>query len=262
MRKIVCILSIGTLLLAGCAAQQTANTHSVAGDNQRAQDVSATPERQIDANSENAPLNMEFSARKYDIDSPDSITVVVNKLRPLADMAYAPAELVAPSIPNVHGQPLRPEANAAMTQMYEAVKAATGTGFALCSGYRSYELQRTIYNRAVAYDGQAEADRFSARPGHSEHQTGLAIDIVVDDGGCALDDSFEVTPAGQWVKANAHHFGFILRYDKGLEPIVGFGHEQWHWRYVGVELATDMHNRGIRTLEEYFNLPPAPNYQQ
>ncbi len=200
------------------------------------------------------------SLSTLDIDDPASITVVVNKRRPLQELYYEPSDLVSPTIPNVTGQLLRAEANDAMTRMYHDLKAATGYGFALCSGYRSYWHQNSTYQHWLNTLGASTAEHFSARPGYSEHQTGLAIDIVAEGEGCRYDDHLYVTVAGQWMNENAHNYGYILRYVPGLQEITGFSNEWWHWRYVGVEVATDMREKGIATLEEYFGLEPAPDY--
>ena len=111
----------------------------------------------------------------------------------------------------------------------------------------------------VARDGIAAAETYSARPGHSEHQTGLAADL--DDGsGCAFMACFGQTATGLWLRENAYRYGFILRYDDGQQPVVGYIYEPWHFRYVGVEVAAGMREAGIRNLEEYFGLPAAPSY--
>jgi D-alanyl-D-alanine carboxypeptidase len=103
----------------------------------------------------------------------------------------------------------------------------------------------------VSANGQEAADKFSAKPGQSEHQTGLAIDITCEAMNYQLDYSFGVTDEGAWVKENAHRFGFIIRYPEGKEDITGYMYEPWHLRYVGVDLAEEVYNSGL-TLEEYF----------
>ncbi len=197
--------------------------------------------------------------RGYDIDTPSSITVVVSKTRPLLDVEYEP-ETVPSTVHSVNGQPLHPDANEALAAMNRDVTAATGTGFVLCSGYRSYWYQHDVYNNFVNSHGQEAADRTSARPGHSEHQLGLAADIMGEGQGCALGDAYTNTASGQWVNENAWQYGFILRYPDGLQGIVGYHYEPWHWRYVGEDVARDMHEGGYDTLEEYFGLPNAPDY--
>ncbi len=144
-------------------------------------------------------------------------------------------------------------AKAALVEMLEAGKAA-GYEYDAFSGFRSYEYQTNLYNRYVNRDGKENADRYSARPGHSEHQTGLAFDIGEKSRqDLWLTAEFGETPAGQWLMDNAHHYGFILRYPQGKEQITGFMYESWHYRYIGVEHATAIYNAKM-TLEEYLNI--------
>lgn len=194
------------------------------------------------------------------ISSPSSTTVVTNKKRPLAPRTWAPSDLRMPAyIPNTNGQPLRAEAALAVEQMYWTMMSEIGHGFYITSGYRSYAYQSQLFNAYVARDGVAAAERYSARPGYSEHQTGLAVDI--DDGlGCAFESCFGTSTVGWWLRQNAHRFGFILRYDYGQESKVGFLYEPWHFRYVGTAISNDMKSRGYVNLETYFQLPAAPTY--
>jgi len=190
------------------------------------------------------------------VPDPASLTAVVNKRRGLpAD--YTPAGLVTPSgIPGA--TQVRSELIAPLEQL-RADMAAAGITLRMSSAYRSYARQQTIYNGFVAREGVAGADTHSARPGNSEHQTGLVVDL--DDGtGCNLSACFGTKPGGIWLAENSWKYGFILRYGNGWQPIVGYTYEPWHFRYVGVDVSTDMHNRGILTLEEYFGLPAAPDY--
>lgn len=131
-----------------------------------------------------------------------------------------------------------------------AEAASTGLSLWILSGYRSHAHQTDNYTQRVASVGQEIADRGMARPGHSEHQTGLAIDVN------SLSTSFGATPTGQWVAANAHRFGFVVRYPDGKEAVTGFKYEPWHLRYLGVELATELTASGL-TLEERYGLPSA-----
>ncbi len=122
------------------------------------------------------------------------------------------------------------------------------------STYRSFEYQTTLYDRYVARDGKKAADTYSARPGYSEHQTGLAFDIgEVNFEQHFASSSFGETEAGKWVAANAHRFGFVMRYPKGKEQITGYMHESWHFRYVGTEVADEIF-KGNLTLEEYLGV--------
>ena len=115
------------------------------------------------------------------------------------------------------------------------------------SGFRSYWDQNYIYNNSVKNYGVEQTDTFSARPGHSEHQTGLAFDIG------AIDDDMGEWPSGIWLAENAHRYGFIIRYPKGKQHITGYKYGPWHVRYLGVNVATKVYNSGL-TLEEYLGI--------
>jgi len=122
-----------------------------------------------------------------------------------------------------------------------------GYNLKLVSGFRSYSDQKYIYNNYVKEYGQTLTDTFSARPGHSEHQTGLAFDVGW------IGDGFANTESGKWLAANAHNYGFIIRYPKGKENITGYQYEPWHIRYLGIEVATKVYNSGL-SLEEYLGI--------
>lgn len=216
--------------------------------------------------SEEAPsqsISGTFDKSKYSIDEPGSIWWVVNKTRPLPS-GYVPDDLVVPDVrlrlaaSNEQMQ----ASNTIVPALKEMFAAANADGVMLVfgSGYRSETLQRQFYNSYVAQDGQAAADRLSARPGTSEHQTGLTFDATSLSGTCHLETCFESTPEGAWLLEHAHAYGFIIRYPEGKEHITGYSYEPWHLRYVGVELATEMKDTGIQTLEEFFGLPAAPDY--
>lgn len=193
-----------------------------------------------------AKTNTTTGSVACDVTNPASITVVVNKKHCFSPPSWAPPDLV-----NVDGFLMRSVAANAMQQMRQAASAA-GVGFDLSSGYRSYSDQVATYNYWVQVNGSAAAaDTVSARPGYSEHQTGLAADLKTD--GCVLE-CFANTAQYTWLKANAASFGFIERYPPGLTAITGYSPEAWHWRYVGVPTATAMKNSGVQTLEAYFNI--------
>ena len=120
----------------------------------------------------------------------------------------------------------------------------------ISSGFRSFERQQELYTMYTSKDGQEMADIYSARPGHSEHQTGLAFDLN------SVDSSFADTAEGKWVNENCYKYGFIVRYPKDKETITGYKYEPWHLRYVGESLAKIIYNNGNwLTLEEYFGIP-------
>lgn len=165
------------------------------------------------------------------------VTKVYNKKHPISEN-YAPTDLV-----NVgNGQMLRKEAALSLAMMQDQIQLSPG------SGYRSYATQKTLYENYVKQDGQEKADRYSARPGYSEHQTGLTMDFT------PITDEFKNSTAYTWLTANAHKYGWVLRYPSNKEAVTGYMSEPWHWRYVGVMVATDMYVHGESTLEEYFEI--------
>ena len=141
------------------------------------------------------------------------------------------------------------EARSEFNRMAADAKQA-GIELEAFSTYRSYDYQKKLYNSYVARDGQAAADRDSAKPGHSEHQTGLGF--VISEAG-RPDTRFEESNATRWMADHAHKYGFIVRYPKGKEHITGYQYEPWHFRYFGVEIATDVYESGL-SLEEYLGI--------
>ena len=169
-----------------------------------------------------------------------------DKLAAVQQKAWAPNDLA----PIEKGISLRKEAAA----QYNAMKAAAAQAkmpLASTSGYRSYNDQVETYDYWVKHSNQKEADSASARPGCSEHQTGLAVDLKADN--CVLQ-CFATTPTYKWLAEHAAEYGFIQRYPDNAKNITGYVVEAWHWRYVGRETAQDMKKREIKTLEEYFNV--------
>lgn len=150
------------------------------------------------------------------------------------------------SLPSTYNPGVDPDATAALNEM---IAAASREGIRLyqISGFRSYSTQQTLYNNYVARDGKAEADRYSARPGHSEHQTGLAFDLN------SLEQSFGETKEGKWLAANCWKYGFIIRYPHDKENVTGYMYEPWHVRYLGKENAKAVYESG-KCLEEYLGI--------
>lgn len=195
----------------------------------------------------------------YDYTRPSSIAVVVSKTRPLEPVDYVPPDLVElAGIPQDGTQRMRSEAASAFTSMWTAANEA-GVFFRVESAYRSYDQQRAEYNGYVAQWGRANADRGSARPGYSEHQTGLAVDVndVPDN---LYTAAFASSPAGVWLAEHAHEFGFIISYPQGKESVTGYRWEPWHLRYVGTEIAQRMKEQGVSTLQEFMGLEASPDY--
>ncbi|WP_180987428.1 D-alanyl-D-alanine carboxypeptidase family protein [Arthrobacter sp. AFG20] len=201
--------------------------------------------------------------KQYSLTAPASPWVIVNKHRPLKPANYVPADLVQPRVAlAVTGEAAQlNRTTAAAAERMFAAAAAGGVTLTLASGYRSYATQTVTYNGWVGSQGRAAADTASARPGYSEHQTGWSFDIGDGGGACSFQPCFAEQPAAVWAKANAHRFGFVVRYPFMQHAITGYFYESWHLRYIGVEAATDMRKRGIATLEQYFGLEAAPGYR-
>jgi zinc D-Ala-D-Ala carboxypeptidase len=205
------------------------------------------------------PVEPAFDREMYSLDEPDSLWVIVNKTRTFNPVDYAPANLVTPDVPSSFEPLLREEVAVALRELFDAAEA-DGVNLKLQSSYRSYRVQKRIKADSVANWGQSVSDGRSARAGHSEHQSGLAVDLTGSAGTCTLQECFSQTPEGLWLADNSWRFGFILRYLDGATPITGYVFEPWHFRYVGLELAEEIWNQGYPTLEEFFGLDPAPDY--
>jgi D-alanyl-D-alanine carboxypeptidase len=207
----------------------------------------------------------DFNKQQYSLSDPASPWVVINKQHPLDPVNFVPAQLVIPNVP------LKDSRGAANMQVSESMASALEQMFAgaadqglhlmLSSGYRSYAYQVRVYNSIVKSQGQGSADEQSARPGYSEHQTGLAADIAPTSRKCDLKQCFGQTPEGQWLAANAYRYGFIVRYTAAKQAVTGYEDEPWHLRYVGPDLADEMHKQDVSTLEEFFNVPGGTTYR-
>jgi len=182
-----------------------------------------------------------------------STVVLVNKKRNLPS-SYAPKDLVVPNIPfsfsgSSPKKQMRKVAATAIEKLFAAAKK-DGIDIKAVSGYRSYSTQKSIFERNASIKGEAVANKTSARPGQSEHQTGLAMDISSASVRYDLQQSFGNTKEGKWLKANAHKYGFIIRYGKDQEKFTGYSYEPWHVRYVGVYIAGEITSQKL-TLEQY-----------
>ena len=196
----------------------------------------------------NIGLHYDFYERVFYVADSYQYTVLVNKFFRNA-ASFSPSDLVAVA----PGHYLRQSAATAFLDM-QAHMYAQGLPIVARSAYRSYQTQRDLFNRNVANMGQAWADMWNARPGHSEHQLGLAIDVLQPgQGGVSLGAAgFDQTPQYTWMLQNAHNFGFILSYPEAYTHVTGYAYEPWHWRYVGIETASYMSQQGIPTLDHYW----------
>ena len=187
---------------------------------------------------------------------PGSITVLVNR-KYLLPSTYAPKDLTEPAIRfsfayNSDKRKLRKVASKALEKMFRDAEKKKIILYGV-SGYRSYIRQKQIYDQNVARRGKSATDTVSARPGSSEHQTGLTIDISAQSVGCQLSQTFGDTKEGKWVAKNAHKYGYIVRYPYDKSKITGYHYEPWHIRYVGIPVATYLYKNKL-TLEEYYHV--------
>ena len=180
--------------------------------------------------------------------NPASIDVVVNKKHCIQPVTYVPDDLVDVG----GGFLLSAKAADSFHAMMDAASAA-GEPVALTSTYRSYSSQVSTYAYWVNTSGKDGADTYSARPGYSEHQTGLAFDVADVNKQYVLSN-FGSTSQYQWLVAHAADYGFIQRYYAGYETITGYEAEEWHYRFVGTTVALDMRAKGIKTLEQYWDI--------
>lgn len=194
-----------------------------------------------------APPSIDLT--KHSATDPASPWVVVNKHAPIDPVDHEP------ELTTVRGYLVHPDAAPDLTAFLEAADA-DGVHLTLRSAYRGYPKQAEVYAGWVAQLGAAEADEVSARPGYSEHQTGLAVDVgSTTRPECDFDPCFGETVEGRWVAEHAEAFGFLVRYTPGNAVVTGYGPESWHLRWVGRDLAKYMRDTGVTTLEEVFDVP-------
>lgn len=190
----------------------------------------------------NIGLDHDFYTQIQDIENKDEYTVLVNKYHSLGD--YAPTDLKSLSYDSKYQ--LREKAADAFEKLVSAAKLEN-VFIRPYSAYRSYTYQTGLYDRYVKRDGKSEADTYSARPGHSEHQTGLAVDVWTEG-------KQEITVKdAEWLKQNSYKYGFIIRYTRENQNITGYIAEPWHLRYLGIEIATDVVEKNL-TYDEYYDL--------
>jgi D-alanyl-D-alanine carboxypeptidase len=237
----ICVVAIGGPVLVGRASDAPV--------------VAATDPQPVRvADVPTAPPAAPGTARGFDrtahsTTDPRSIWVVVNKTHPIAPSDFRP------EIDIVRGYQIATEAAGPLSRLLDA-SDRLGLGFKIASAFRSYDYQLNVHAATAAARGDAEADLVSARAGYSEHQTGLAVDLVTPaEPGCDLEACFARTPGGRWLARTAWRFGFVVRYQPATTAVTGYAPEPWHLRYVGRPLAAELHRTGIATLEEFFGIP-------
>ncbi|MFE8702072.1 D-alanyl-D-alanine carboxypeptidase family protein [Cytobacillus sp. FJAT-54145] len=286
MKKVYLLLFIIVLLLSGCSQLQPyiekipflGESDSNAVERNDPQDATDTTDNnELDQDTQNQEESTDSDIVEEDvltlesqyfnevvqvdgkniIQNPLNVLALVNKEFSLPS-DYAPKDLVRPNVPFSFGDMgveksfVRKEAAGALERLFALAKKDGIELFAV-SGYRSFERQAMLYDAEVKKSGEEAAQQVVAIPGNSEHQSGLAMDISSRSVGLALTEEFGETVEGKWLAANAHKFGYVLRYPKGKESITGYQYEPWHFRYIGVEAAQIIYEKGM-TLEEYFSI--------
>lgn len=233
------------LALSGCTdagPPRTADTPTPARTTAAAADAAAGEE------AEAAPDGTPFDLTRHSISDPSSTWVVVNKRRPLRPATHQP------DLRTVEGYLVHPAVVRPLARLLAAGRER-GLDLRVLSAYRSAGRQAELYAAAVAALGAGRASLTTARAGHSEHQTGLAVDLGrARTGECNVEQCFGGTREGRWLRRHAHRFGFVLRYPDGSRAVTGYSHESWHFRYVGRPLARHLRRERIATLEEAFGL--------
>lgn len=184
----------------------------------------------------------------------DEYLMLVNKEVRLEE-SYEPETLILPNVSftassDIIVRVMEEKAAKALEELFEAAKE-DGIILLANSGYRSYSIQKNLYETNLRVKGRAHTEKYSAQPGASEHQTGLAMDIVAQDYQ-SLDEGFDNTAAFKWLSENAYKYGFILRYLEGKEDITGYAYEPWHYRYVGLPYSEYITKNNL-TLEEFLS---------
>ncbi|WP_233269586.1 D-alanyl-D-alanine carboxypeptidase family protein [Alteribacillus sp. YIM 98480] len=262
--KNITMLVASALIITGCSSNTDFNE-----DKQNTEEEEVTEEeaaepvagdenesREKEEDTEEQAVEAPQLNEKGELTKPESEQVLVNREYRLPE-GYEPDDLTVPDIPFPFEEdhPKKQIREPAVKPLEELFDEASEEGLQLyaISGYRSYDRQEAIFAANAAEDGEEEANQYSAKPGQSEHQSGLAMDVSSPSADLALTDEFGETPEGQWLKDNAHRFGFIIRYPEDKTDITGFQYEPWHLRYVGKEAAETMHEKD-QTLEEYYGV--------
>ncbi|HET7630114.1 MAG TPA: M15 family metallopeptidase [Candidatus Saccharimonadales bacterium] len=196
-----------------------------------------------------APAPPPFDKTKLSHLKAGSLWVVVNKTHPLSPKSYTPDKVAI-----FKDVPIRADVKPHLVKMFADAKK-DGVNLSMVSGYRSYSYQKQLFNSYARRDGIKAAEAYSARPGYSEHQTGLAADIgSADHPGCTLEDCYAKTPAGKWLAENVYKYGFIVRYTDANHAVTGYIPEPWHLRFVGTELSNYYYDNHVSSLEEFFGV--------
>jgi D-alanyl-D-alanine carboxypeptidase len=226
-------------ILAGCSAAATTASSSP--------DVEGTTHSPTASSRSPQQPRAPFDRTRHSLTDPTSVWVIVNKRHPISPRTFEPP------ITLVRGYQVASPAAAPLSRMLDAADDA-GVHLKIASAFRSYGYQEGVHSHLVATIGQTAADAVSARPGYSEHQTGLAVDLQPLDGTCALEACFAHTAADRWLVAHAWRYGFVVRYTAANRQVTGYAPEPWHFRYVGLALAQELRRTHARSLEQFFHV--------
>lgn len=248
--KVFCTLIIVTIISVACANESQPNIEYDTSD----ENVVKEDSNGDDDGTEDDLIQEEDREiiDSIDIVNDESYTALVNKFNNLSDN-YTPDDLVTVAVPTILENPevnqLREEASQALTDMFAAAEQADLFLFAR-SGFRSYDTQVHLFNGYAEKHGEEAANTYSAKPGFSEHQTGLVMDVTSESVQFQLTEQFGDVPEGEWIRDHAHEFGFIIRYPQGKEDITGYIYEPWHLRYLGKDVAAAVYESNV-TYEEF-----------
>jgi D-alanyl-D-alanine carboxypeptidase len=244
---VVGVITVNILSMIAPSKSKVENT--VQNNSNSVQTTTTQPtvsQNNVQSNSSQSNISSNQKSDSQDED----VLILVNKQNSI-DKNYVPSDLETVDLRGVRETRLRAVAAENLVNLFSDGDAK-GITLYCCSGYRSYETQKELYEENVKTYGQKEADLVSAKPGMSEHQTGLAMDVTAESVNYDLTESFGETKEGQYIRDNAYKYGFIIRYPADKTAITGYAYEPWHLRYVGVDAATVIHEKDI-TFEEYLN---------
>lgn len=250
------------LVVGGIAAWAVARPSSPSSPAATVRDVPATAAPSFTPPPERSPTPTPTPTPTFDLAAhsttdPASPWVVVNKHHPLDPVDHVPDDLV--TVPG--GERVRSAVADDLRDMIDAA-AQDGVTLTMQSGYRSYAYQQQIFGNMLGVYGREDAERLSARPGYSEHQTGLAVDLGgASKPACDFDACFASIPEGRWIAAHVGEHGFLVRYTKANQEVTGYAPEAWHLRWVGRPLTARMAELGVTTLEEIFDVDGGSDYR-
>ena len=255
MKRRLRILLLGLVLVTTISfGKAIASINTIQTNKSNIKETKGTEKEKLTAESDTSSTSKDSVAVASSKNLSTKGNILVNRSNKL-EKSYIPQSLKVPNVRFIsYADPkvkkMDETAAAALESLFTAARK-DGVTLLAVSGYRDYYYQQRLYNNKVSAAGRKEADKYVAQPGASEHQTGLAMDVLSNEY-TSLDAGFDKTQAYKWLESNCYKYGFIIRYPKGKENITGYNYEPWHLRYVGISEATEISQKHI-TLEEYLN---------